>query len=197
MNALHTSVYLRARAYWTTRHNDIHVPLAYLHARQLLLAHPRADADVVIPAILMHDAGWIHVSEEEQLRAFNLDPTKRDDRLRRLHETEGARIAHQELAATDLDRPRREAIVRIIDGHDSRVEPLSLEDSLVKDADKVWRFTPVGVALDVHRFRRTLPVHLGLLEPELDRVFFTARGKALASAALDEVKRAAEEVGHV
>jgi len=35
--------------------------------------------------------------------------------------------------------------VGIVDGHDSRLEALSLNDALVKDADKLWRLTPHGV----------------------------------------------------
>ena len=31
------------------------------------------------------------------------------------------------------------------DGHDSRREALSLDDALMKDADKLWRLTPHGV----------------------------------------------------
>ena len=33
----------------------------------------------------------------------------------------------------------------IIDGHDTRDHALSLEDSLVKDADKLWRYTRFGL----------------------------------------------------
>ena len=32
-------------------------------------------------------------------------------------------------------------------GHDTRPESHSLEDSLVRDADRLWRFTPAGIAL--------------------------------------------------
>ena len=35
--------------------------------------------------------------------------------------------------------------MRIIDGHDSRREALSLDDALVRDADKLFRLTPHGV----------------------------------------------------
>ena len=37
------------------------------------------------------------------------------------------------------------AILGIIDGHDSRREATSIEDAIVKDADKVWRLTPRGI----------------------------------------------------
>src|SRR5512138_3066467 len=97
MNDLQRSVYLRAREYWDTRFNDLHVPIAYGFARELLLSHPQADRDVVVAAILLHDVGCKSIPEDLQLRAFR--PGARDEATRRLHETEGARIAGEILAA--------------------------------------------------------------------------------------------------
>jgi hypothetical protein len=37
-----------------------------------------------------------------------------------------------------------ERIVSFIERHDSGDQPDSLEEKLVKDADKLWRFSPVG-----------------------------------------------------
>ena len=33
----------------------------------------------------------------------------------------------------------------VVDGHDSRLTALNVEDQLVKDADKTWRLTPHGI----------------------------------------------------
>jgi len=195
MNDRHREIYLRARAYWDTRLNDIHVPLSYLHARELLLGHPAADADVVGPAVLLHDVGWKSIPEDQHLLAFGREV--KDEALRRFHETEGARIAGEILQAVGFDPRRRELIVRIIDGHDTRLESLSLEDSLVKDADKVWRFTAVGVDIDHRRLGVPLPEYVAWMGGQLERIFFTAQGRGMARAALDAVRRAVAEVGHV
>ena len=61
------------------------------------------------------------------------------------HEKEGARIAAEVLATVGHDAARTERILEIIDGHDSRRHALSLDDALMKDADKLWRLTPHGV----------------------------------------------------
>lgn len=61
------------------------------------------------------------------------------------HEKEGARIASEVLADVGWDAERTERIVAIVDGHDSRREAISLDDALMKDADKLWRLTPHGV----------------------------------------------------
>lgn len=195
MKEKHYAVYLRARDYWNSRFNDIHIPLAYLHARQLLLAHPAADADVVIPAVLLHDVGWKSIPEEDQGRAYG--PTVEDESLRRLHEVEGARIAAEILAAVNYDARQREMIVRIIDGHDTRAASLSLEDALVKDADKMWRFTPVGVDYHHLQFAKPLGEYVVWLGEQIERWFFTERGKQMARLALAEVQRSVAEVGHV
>src|SRR3546814_5085217 len=66
--------------------------------------------------------------------------------FRSAHEIAGARIAREIL--TDLDHPGEEIdeIAAIIDGHDSRAEAISIDDACVKDADKLWRITPHGLA---------------------------------------------------
>ena len=195
VNDLQYAVYLRARAYWNTRFNDIHVPLAYLHARTLLLAHPAADANIVIPAIFLHDIGWTCIPEDQHGRAFA--PEAIDEAVLRRHELEGARIANEILLAVGYNPQQRETIVRIIDGHDSRRESLSLEDSIVKDADKVWRYTPVGIEFHWRQFHRPLPEHVAWLGSQVERWFFTARGKRMAREALADAERSLAEVGHV
>ena len=43
------------------------------------------------------------------------------------------------MPAADIDE-----ICGIIDGHDTRLAPISVNDAVVKDADKIWRVTPHG-----------------------------------------------------
>ena len=133
-------IWLCARPYLDVRNNDEHTAHAYWLARTLLDLHPAADPDIVLPAILMHDVGWKSVPDDERMLAIT-PGVKRPDIIRK-HEIEGAAIARRELAGSGLPI---EAIAAIIDGHDSRPEAISLEDSLVKDADKLWRFTPHGL----------------------------------------------------
>lgn len=195
MNDLQTSVYLRAREYWNTRFNDLHVPIAYGFARELLLAHPDADRDVVVPAILLHDVGWKAIPEERQLGAFR--PGARDEVTRRLHETEGARIAAEILSAAGAAPRLREAIVRIVDGHDTRLEPLSLEDALVKDADKLWRFTPTAIDIDHRRFELPLGEYLAWLGRQADAILLTARAGQIAREQFARVERAFAAAGRL
>jgi hypothetical protein len=195
MNDTQRNVYLRAREYWNTRFNDLHVPIAYAFARELLLAHPEADRDVVVPAILLHDVGWKSIPEDRQLGAFR--PGARDETLRRFHETEGARIAAEILAGVGVAPGRREAIVRIVDGHDTRLEALSLEDAIVKDADKLWRFTPTAIDIDHRRFEMSLGDYLPWLGRQIDQIFLTAPAPHIAREHFGRVSRCVSEAGHV
>ncbi len=195
MNDLQRSVYLRAREYWNTRFNDLHVPIAYAFARELLLSHPEADRDVVVPAILLHDVGWKSIPEDRQIGAFR--PGARDETLRRFHETEGARIAAEILTGAGAAPGTRDAVVRIVDGHDTRLEALSLEDAIVKDADKLWRFTPAAIDIDHRRFEMPLGEYMQWLGRQIAQMFLTPRAPRIAREHLARVERCAAEAGHV
>lgn len=129
------------------RNNDRHTLYAYGMARAILAVLPGARAEIVLPAILLHDVGWSTVAEELVLEAIAPGGGRHD--LVRQHETAGAAIAREVL--TSLGRPAEvvDAVAAIIDGHDTRSAATSLEDAIVKDADKLWRITPDG--LDVVR----------------------------------------------
>ncbi|MBB2891962.1 HD domain-containing protein [Flexivirga oryzae] len=125
------------------RSNDAHTAYSYGLAKALCDLHPEADRDVVLPAIILHDTGWSRVPEDEVLEAIRPGGGRKD--LVLLHEKEGAAIARDVLGQLGRDPEQIEEIVQIVDGHDSRLTSLSLNDSLVKDADKLWRLTPHGV----------------------------------------------------
>lgn len=53
-----------------------------------------------------------------------------------------------------------EEILAIIEGHNSRHEPLSLNDVLVKGAGKLFRYTQARADIDYARFGRTMEIHI-------------------------------------
>lgn len=143
MSAHHARIWELAAPHLRVRDNDAHTVYAYGLARALLTLHPEADAEVVLPGILLHDTGWSTVPEDQILEAITPDGGRPDLVLQ--HEREGARIAAEVLGAVGHDPDRTAHVVRIVDGHDSRRHALDLEDALVKDADKLWRVTPHGL----------------------------------------------------
>jgi HD superfamily phosphodiesterase len=175
-----------AEPYWQTRSNEVHVPEAFELAQRLLAEHPEADADVVLPAILLHDCGYFLVPEEDHLKGLAGAPIGWEADITRRHEIEGARLAGEILGRVGYDQGRTARIQEIIDGHDSRGEALSLEDALVKDADKLWRFTQNGVRICHVWMDRTPDDFMDFVESRIDGWLLTDAGRALAREILAE-----------
>jgi HD superfamily phosphodiesterase len=127
------------------------------------------------------------VSEDKQRNAFG--PEVKDPETQRFHESEGVRIAREILASLAYDREKTIEILSIIDGHDTRKEPLSLNDKLVKDADKLWRFTPSCVKIAHRHFGFELGEYFRWLADRVEEWFFASEAKAMAREALNRARR--------
>ncbi|MEN9715330.1 MAG: hypothetical protein RJA35_797 [Actinomycetota bacterium] len=169
-----------AKNYLKTRDNDAHCLYAYGIANALLAQIPEADEHIVLPAILIHDIGWSTVDERENLEAIAPDRDGSRAHLVIQHEKEGARIARQILIQVGLPDEHIEEICAIIDGHDSRQEPISLNDALVKDADKIWRVTPHGRRVVMDWFGLNSEQSLRLCAFRSYNELFTDPGKAMS-----------------
>jgi HD superfamily phosphodiesterase len=143
VNTRYQPIWQQAAPLLGVRSNDVHTQYCYVFAETLCDLRPEADREIVVPAVLLHDIGWSTVPSDKLLLAFG--PHMQYPELRRQHEVEGARLARRILASVGCPAEQSEAIATIIDGHDTRRDALSLEDGLVKDADKLWRYTPHGV----------------------------------------------------
>jgi HD superfamily phosphodiesterase len=188
MTSIFNTILEKAKPYLDTRQNDVHIALSYDFARQLLGFYPEADAEVVLPAVLLHDVGWKMVPEDEHLKSFG--PNMNNKEMQRRHELEGVRIAREILGSLDYDPARIDEILSIIESHDTRREALSLNDAIVKDADKIWRYTPIGVGIDHSRFDQGREDHMNMLEKFIDRWFFTGEAREMARSALSEARKA-------
>lgn len=179
-------IYRKAAPYLDTRQNHVHVSLSCDFARRLLALYPKADEEIVLPAIVLHDVGWKMVPEERQLSAFG--PKVKDKKTQRIHETEGVKIAEEILTLLNYDKEKILEILSIIDGHDTRLEALSVNDQLVKDADKLWRFTPAGVDINHARFGIPRDSYMKWLDTVIEDWFFTPEAKKMAHEALADAK---------
>lgn len=185
-DSIYDQIYRKAEPYLDTRQNDVHVSGSFDFACRLLAHYPNADKEIVLPAIVLHDVGWKMVPEEKQLSAFG--PMVKDKKTQRIHETEGVKIAEEILTRLYYDKEKILEILSIIDGHDTRQEALFLNDQLVKDADKLWRFTPAGVDIDHTRFGIPRDSYMKWLDTVIDDWLFTPEAKEMAHAALAEAK---------
>jgi len=137
------------------RKNDVHIPLSFAWAQRLLNEYPEADRDVCSLAILLHDIGWYSIDMEDILEKAFSGPNMLQSDVRYLHETEGVRLGTEVLQATGWDNSVITQVCEIIDGHDTRPDPRHLNDRIVRDADKLWRFDVTGVAVACDWFKTT------------------------------------------
>ncbi|MEA2320762.1 MAG: hypothetical protein QOD81_612 [Solirubrobacteraceae bacterium] len=184
--SVYDEIYALAEPYWQTRAGELHMPLAYGYAQELLEAHPDAEAEIVLPAILLHDVGYALVPDEthHQGLADGLNGWKPD--VTRMHEELGAELAGEILQKVGYDPEKIGRIQEIIDGHDTRTEALSLEDELVKDADKIWRFSETATRICSTWFDREPPEYLDYVATRLDAWFFTEEARQRAEGLLNE-----------
>ncbi|HVP81270.1 MAG TPA: HD domain-containing protein [Thermodesulfobacteriota bacterium] len=181
MKSIYRKMFERAKPFLRTRKNLIHTKIALRYAVRLL-KEVKGDEEVVIPAVLLHDVGWSAVPEHLQLNAFG--PNRSNPQAARVHEVEGAKTAKKILEKLRYPSEKVNEICQIIRGHDSRKRPISRSDRIVKDADKLFRYSRRGVAIDLERFHAPRGDYLHYLENCVEKWFFLSVSRQLASQEL-------------
>ena len=169
-------LWAEAKPYLDVRNNDEHTLVAYGVAKALLAQLPEAEEDVVLPAILLHDVGWKRIPPDLLLAAIGKNPSRRD--LVYEHERHSVVIARDILVRHNV--PRVDEILAIIDGHDTTNEARSLNDSVMKDADKGWRTTPHGMRVIRGWYGWSLAEYIDMVATVSNPRLLTAPGKAMA-----------------
>jgi len=174
-----------AEPYMRARRNDIHIPLSFAFAELILDDYPEADELVTRVAILLHDTGWARVDAKQMIEQGFRSANWRTSDARIQHEIEGCNIARDLLPDLGFDDEFITKVTDIIDGHDTRLEHRSLEDAIVRDADRLWRFTPTGMAFSAEWFGWTPREVRADLEGRVLDELITASGRRMAEAELD------------
>lgn len=170
------------------RNNDIHLPISMAFADRLCAAYPEADAQVVRVSVLLHDIGWALVDEDRILsEGFSGDWRKAEIRFE--HERQACNVAREILPGLGYSDEFVEDVCAIIDGHDTRPEALSLEDALMRDADRLWRFDHAGIALAHTWFKLTPSAYMDRLGSEIIPELLTEAGIAMGTAHLERSRR--------
>jgi HD domain len=152
--------------------------VAYAVAQELLKLIPEADEATVLPAILLHDVGWKRVPQELLLDAIGRHPKRPD--LVRDHELYGAEIASEILHKHKPAGVNIDAVLAIIDGHDTTREQRSINDAVVKDADKGWRTTPHGMKVIRGWYDWSLAEYVDMVSTVSNPRLLTPPGRAMA-----------------
>ncbi len=175
-----------AKKHLNVRNNDEHTLFSYLLAQKLLENYPEGNPEVVLPAILLHDTGWSKIPKDKIFQAFG--PNKKYPELTRQHELESVAIAQQVLPKLGFTHQHIENITALIDGHDTTKNARSLNDSIHKDADKLWRYTPHGNKIIGEWFEIEQAEVLAILENYVLPQILTVFGKKQAIIFLETAK---------
>jgi HD superfamily phosphohydrolase YqeK len=172
------ALWANAKPYLDVRNNDEHTLVAYGVARALLKEIPDADESVVLPAVILHDVGWKKVPQELLLDAIGRTPKRPD--LVRDHELYGVEIARDILEKLKPAGVNIEAVLAIIDGHDTTRNARSINDAVMKDADKCWRTTPHGMRIIRGWYDWSLAEYVDMVSHVSNPRLLTAPGRAMA-----------------
>ncbi len=186
LKAIYRRIFERAKPFLRTRKNLVHTRIALRYAIRLL-REGKGDEGIVVPAILLHDVGWKAVPRALQMTAFG--PNLSNPMAAKLHEMEGAKTARKILKELRYPSEKVNEICRIIQGHDSRKRSISRGDRIVKDADKLFRYSRKGVAIDLDRFHIPRREYLHYLEKSVEKWFFLSASRQLANEELARRRR--------
>lgn len=167
-----------------TRGNDIHLPISLAFAERLCRAYPEADAELVRVATLLHDTGWAHV-DESRIISEGFAGDWRKAAIRFEHEKQGCDVARRVLPGLGFSAEFTERVCEIIDGHDTRPVAQSLEDALMRDADRLWRFDQAGIALASSWFKMDPAAYTDRLAAEIVPELITQAAYDMATADLN------------
>jgi hypothetical protein len=167
-----------------TRGNDIHLPISLAFAERLCRAYPEADAELVRVATLLHDTGWAHV-DESRIISEGFAGDWRKAAIRFEHEKQGCDVARRVLPGLGYSEAFIERVCEIIDGHDTRPVAHSLEDALMRDADRLWRFDQAGIALASTWFKMDPATYTDRLTAEIVPELITQAAHDMAAADLN------------
>ena len=104
------------------------------------------------PAVILLEVGWSQLTPEQIRIAFGVRAGGVEaERLNRIHGREGAVITRRILKSLNYPPPWIERIALLIERHDSGESPECLEERMLKDADQLWRFSPLDFWNEIER----------------------------------------------
>ena len=174
-----------ARPYLRARDGEAHVRDVLRFAFELLDGGG-GEEEVVIPAVILHDTG-----RTSSPKGFWIDPGApwADLEVVRIHELEGVKVAEKVLREVNYESAKIAEILEIIDGHDTRPYALSVNDMIVKDADRLARYRRRFVLYTSRHFKVSPLKVCERLEAFIGRWFYLERSKGIAREEIAKRRR--------
>jgi len=154
MEEIYKQIWSLALPYQDKRNDAGHAKTVLDYAKQLVKIE-NADENIVIPAAILHDIGWSKVPKEELLVIFGNISKEDKIAVKKKHEKYGVSLAREILNEVHYEIRLTDEILEIISGHDTRIGFISKNEGIVRDADKLWRFSKKGFWVDVKRHNTT------------------------------------------
>ena len=180
-----------ALPYQDKRDDEGHAAITLDYAKKLVEAE-NGDEDIVLPAIILHDVGWSKLPRARRLLIFDRAAKAEGRQSVRLeHQEEGVKLAREILSEVGYPADMTEEILEIISQHDTRVGFTSKNEGLVRDADKLWRFSRSGLDADARRYKGTREFPFGILEARLQdpNFLYSETAKQIAIEELEQRKK--------
>lgn len=185
MEDIYKQIWDLSLPYQDLRNDKSHALIVYEFALKLC-DKLNGDKTIALPAAILHDIGWSKVSKEKRDYAVSPDKNKDKEKVIRIkHEKEGKILANEILNKVNYPKEKINLILNIIDGHDTRKEFLSKEDGIVKDSDKLWRYTKKGILLDIER-GHSKEFLINKLKDRLETYFYSEESKKIAIEELNK-----------
>ena len=184
-------LFKEVKPYLLARADFKHAHIAHQYALRLM-GRELGDNKIVEPAVILHDVGWSCLKPRQIALAYGVRAGGREAlELNRIHEVQGAAIARRILQKLDYDALATDRIALIIERHDSGKEIATAEEGLVKDADKLWRFSKIGFWKEVERQQIGADELYRHLDKHFQAWFFCSTALELAEK---ELRRRAQEM---
>jgi dTMP kinase len=193
MKEIFDQIWQRALPYQDQRDDPGHAEVTLDYARGLVSSE-NGNQDVVIPAIILHDIGYSQLPKERRLLVFDRAVAEEQRRAVALeHQNASVALAREILEDLKYPRPATGEILEIISQHDTRKGFISKSDGLVRDADKLWRFSRRGFEAGARRRKAGEDPRWKETADSIDRAdyFYSERAKQLARAELEDRRREA------
>jgi len=192
MKNIFKKIWKLALPYQDKRTDKGHAAITLKFALELLKKE-KACPEIVIPAIILHDTGYSQLSKHERFLPFILKvrmESAEDKKAKTKHQVKSVQLARKILKKINYDAELTREILKIISQHDTGRRFLSREDGLVKDADRLWRFSRTGFLADLRRLEMSHQKGYERLKDALidKRFFFSKTAKKIAKERLKKLK---------
>ncbi|MFH1897976.1 MAG: PAS domain-containing protein, partial [Candidatus Desantisbacteria bacterium] len=173
------TIFEKAKGYCRDKTDLVHL-VTVLEMAKKLIQLEGGNERIIIPAVILHDTGWRCFSYTEELKARKIHKELKGIELTHKHETESANLSESILSELNWPLEEKSQIIEIVAWHDTRTNPISKEDGIVKDADRLSRYTPQCFDLFCLKFKNTQEQFFEFLSLNIERWFYTESAKYMA-----------------